>query len=453
MAALKRRALLAAGVALPGSARGQVVPSDQSVAPATFFNPSNERIAEAFAAIAFGGDAETGAPARDRLLRFRTPMRIAALGEDAARYAPWIAAHARNLSRATGQAVGLATQAEANVIVLLTRDAPRFLRDSGQRTALARMFGGEAALDGFIGAIAPSNGGLFTPAFAPGRPHDIAGGLVLIPTGADPATVYGAIVEELSQLLGLLGDDDRVGWSIFNDASPYVDLTDPDRWMLRLLYDRAIRPGMTRPEALRAATEAMRRLRPDGIIAGPVMPDFDVPDEQVVEGLLSLAFANGRTRLVRRDEPIRVRVVTDEAAAPYRFWAGAMIGQLAFVTRHAIEAAETRANLVIAIARDPEAMRARFDPGATVVAVRGDASPTRVWAELVAWTSRLPGQFGTNDALEASSFRTSLPYMDLTTLDQRMLRLLYLSGLRPGMTLADAREGARRVAGLSRIAP
>jgi hypothetical protein len=348
-------------------------------------------------------------------------------------------------------------------------------------------------VEAFLAAIAPTDAGQLTPAFAPGRPHEIAGGLVLIPTGRDPALVWGAIVEELSQLLGLLGDDDRVGWSVFNDSSPYVDLTEPDRWLVRLLFDRAIRPGMTRAEALRAAQEAMRRLRPTGVMDGPGLPDLAPTDAEVVEAFLSLAFAGGRTRLVRWSDPVRARVLTDTAAAPYRSWAGAQIGHLAFLTRHAIEATEAGANLVLLIAQDPAAELARpglraalaagfgpldeldrilargpappasritayadaerTRPRAAIVVVRGDAPPPRIWAGLVAQTSSVLGDFGHDDALRDSSFRTVLPHLDLTPLDQRLLRLLYLSSLRPGMTRAEAREAAQRAVGLSRIAP
>lgn len=485
MAALNRRVLLAAALALPGAARGQVPATEQLIAPATFFNPTNERIAEAFATIAFGGDAEAGAPARRQLQRFRLPMRIAALGEDAARYAPWVTRHAEHLSRLAGQRIELAEPAAANVILLLSPDAPRFLRSGGQRAMLARMFGGEAALDGFLGAIEPMQGGLLTPAFERGRPHDIAGGLVLIPTGRDPALVWAAIVEELTQLLGLLGDDDRVGWSVFNDNSPYVDLTEPDRWLVRLLYDRAIRPGMTRPEALRAAQEAMRRLRPSGVMDGPFLPDLAPTDAEVLAAFLALAFADGRARLARWSDAVRVRVLTDAASAPYASWAGAQVGHLAFLTRHAIEAMPGEANLHVVIARDPSVMRGalaptgllpdfdrelargpapafrvtafadaeRTRPRAAIVCVRGDAPSPRIWAGLVAQTSRVLGAFGSDDRLEGSSFRTALPPLDVTPLDQRVLRLLYLSALRPGMTREEARAAAQRAVGLSRIAP
>lgn len=485
MAALKRRGLLAATLALPGAARAQVPATEQLIAPATFFNPTNERIAEGFATIAFGGDAEAGAPTRTRLQRFRTPMRIAPLGEDAGRYAPWVARHAAHLSRLTGQRIEITDLAAANVVLLLSPDAPRFLRSGGQRAMLARMFGGEAALDGFLGAIGPMQGGLLTPAYERGRPQDIAGGLVLIPTARDPALVWAAIVEELTQLLGLLGDDDRVAWSVFNDNSPYVDLTEPDRWLVRLLYDRAIRPGMTRPEALRAAQEAMRRLRPSGVMDGPFLPDLAPGDAEVVDAFVTLAFAEGRTRLARWSDAVRVRVLTDAASSPYASWAGAQVGHLAFLTRHAIEATPGEANLHIVIARDPAAMRgalaptgllpdydrelargpapafrvtafadaARTRPRAAIVCVRGDAPSPRIWAGLVAQTSRVLGAFGTDDRLQGTSFRSALPPVDLTPLDQRVLRLLYLSALRPGMTREEARAAAQRAVGLSRIAP
>jgi hypothetical protein len=66
----------------------------------------------------------------------------------------------------------------------------------------------------------------------------------------------------MSQMLGLFGDDDAVTWSIFNDKSPYVDLTPQDVLMLRVLYDRRLVAGMTRDAAKVAALTVLNDLRP-----------------------------------------------------------------------------------------------------------------------------------------------------------------------------------------------
>lgn len=55
--------------------------------------------------------------------------------------------------------------------------------------------------------------------------------------------------EELSQGLGLVNDSPRARPSIFNDNEEFALLTLQDELMLRILYDRRLRPGMTAAEA------------------------------------------------------------------------------------------------------------------------------------------------------------------------------------------------------------
>ncbi|WP_270939362.1 DUF2927 domain-containing protein, partial [Falsiroseomonas oryzae] len=238
------------------------------------------------------GDAGTGAPARTRLQRFRMPMRIAVLGEDAPRYAPWVARHAAELARLTGQAIGVGGMAQANVPLVLSPDPARFLRSSAEAAPVRRMFAGRGAMEHLLAGLTPETGGLLSPGFPREGGHEITGGLVLVRTDRDPAMVWAAIVEELSQLLGLLGDDPAIGWSVFNDTSPYCDLTGLDRWLLRLLYQPGIAPGMTRAEAQRAALAAMRRLRPGDVAEGPGQPALEPDDAAVVDAFLRLAFAD-----------------------------------------------------------------------------------------------------------------------------------------------------------------
>lgn len=95
--------------------------------------------------------------------------------------------------------------------------------------------------------------------------HDQAGiisALLVIPTAAPRATLHQCIVEEMSQALGLFNDSDAAQSSIFNDHSPYVDLTEQDQIMLRLLYDRRLTPGMTEVEATPILQKILAELRP-----------------------------------------------------------------------------------------------------------------------------------------------------------------------------------------------
>ncbi len=55
--------------------------------------------------------------------------------------------------------------------------------------------------------------------------------------------------EEIAQGLGLANDSPRARPSIFNDDEEFALLTDQDELMLRILYNPALRPGMTLDEA------------------------------------------------------------------------------------------------------------------------------------------------------------------------------------------------------------
>ncbi len=70
------------------------------------------------------------------------------------------------------------------------------------------------------------------------------------------------IIEELTQVMGLPNDSESVSPSIFNDRSPYVDLTEHDKFLLKILYDPRMKVGTPRAEAAKIAATVMQELRP-----------------------------------------------------------------------------------------------------------------------------------------------------------------------------------------------
>lgn len=66
--------------------------------------------------------------------------------------------------------------------------------------------------------------------------------------------------EELTQGLGLPNDSPRARPSIFNDDEEFALLTDQDEQLLRILYSRELRPGMTAEEARPIVFSLARRL-------------------------------------------------------------------------------------------------------------------------------------------------------------------------------------------------
>ena len=64
------------------------------------------------------------------------------------------------------------------------------------------------------------------------------------------AKLLTCIVEELSQILGLPNDSEKVYPSIFNDKSCNELLTRLDYLMLKMLYDRRVKAGMDRRQVM-----------------------------------------------------------------------------------------------------------------------------------------------------------------------------------------------------------
>jgi len=68
--------------------------------------------------------------------------------------------------------------------------------------------------------------------------------------------------EEVAQGLGLANDSPEARPSIFNDDEEFALLTTHDEYLLRLLYDRRLRPGMTAAEAVPIVRDVAREMRP-----------------------------------------------------------------------------------------------------------------------------------------------------------------------------------------------
>lgn len=70
--------------------------------------------------------------------------------------------------------------------------------------------------------------------------------------------------EELAQGLGLVNDSPRARPSIFNDDDEFALLTTHDEYLLKLLYDPRLRPGMHQAEALPILRDRLSQIMPDG---------------------------------------------------------------------------------------------------------------------------------------------------------------------------------------------
>jgi hypothetical protein len=71
---------------------------------------------------------------------------------------------------------------------------------------------------------------------------------VIIVVDAGDFIFYDCVYEELLQALGPINDDSTVPWSMFNDDVQMGFFDVYDQYLLNVLYDPRIRPGMTREE-------------------------------------------------------------------------------------------------------------------------------------------------------------------------------------------------------------
>jgi hypothetical protein len=71
---------------------------------------------------------------------------------------------------------------------------------------------------------------------------------VILPVDAGDFTFYDCAYEELLQALGAINDDRSVPWTMFNDDVQMGFFDVYDQYLLNILYDPRLRPGMTKAE-------------------------------------------------------------------------------------------------------------------------------------------------------------------------------------------------------------
>ncbi len=79
---------------------------------------------------------------------------------------------------------------------------------------------------------------------------EIATAAIFVKAEIEEPLRTACFVEEFTQTLGLVFDHDDVRPSIFNDDQEFIALTDHDRELIEILYDRRLRPGMSPKQTL-----------------------------------------------------------------------------------------------------------------------------------------------------------------------------------------------------------
>ncbi|WP_299846572.1 DUF2927 domain-containing protein [uncultured Paracoccus sp.] len=155
-----------------------------------------------------------------------------------------IAAFASRLARVTGHEVGLVSEGGNFAVMILNEDERR---EMGPR--LERLLPGIPNTD--VAALRDLDRGNFCTVFAysRGAGSTYVNAVALIRAELPPRLRSSCIHEELAQGMGLANDSPESRPSIFNDDEEFALLTLHDELLLRILYDRRLRPGMSQAEA------------------------------------------------------------------------------------------------------------------------------------------------------------------------------------------------------------
>jgi hypothetical protein len=83
----------------------------------------------------------------------------------------------------------------------------------------------------------------------------------ILPVDAGDFAFYDCAYEELLQPLGLINDDSSVPWTMFNDEIQmgFFDLY--DQYLVNILYDPRVLPGMTKDEVHRVLPDVLPTVR------------------------------------------------------------------------------------------------------------------------------------------------------------------------------------------------
>lgn len=196
-----------------------------------------------------------------RLRRWEAPIRVGlrfgASVPDAKRERDraTLTSYVADLAKHTGHPIRVSDQNPNYWVYIVSEDERPQMGETW-----ARLFPGLAASD--LVAATDMDLGTFCMvlAISDGNSPVYAGALAVIRAELPDPLTTSCFHEELAQGLGLANDYALARPSIFNDDEEFATLTRQDELMLRILYDRRLRPGMREDEARPIVREIAQRL-------------------------------------------------------------------------------------------------------------------------------------------------------------------------------------------------
>jgi len=239
-------AVLAAAWPLPASSEIPEIAARQRVEKTSF---TDAEIVEGFLKTSFGAEYQLAGRV-DRIRKYDSPVRVFAEGSRADRKAQLAKVVADIGQRVQHLDIAMIDKAEdANITVQLVRD-----RDLTR--TIAKNYGSERAKE-----IKTSLDPQCLSAFRKNERFEITHSDVILTVDTGDFVFLDCAYEELLQSLGPINDTSSVPWTMFNDevSMGYFDVY--DQYILNLLYDPRIKPGMTVEQVKAVLPEALADVR------------------------------------------------------------------------------------------------------------------------------------------------------------------------------------------------
>jgi hypothetical protein len=211
---------------------------------------SDQDISDGFFKIAFRGELQLDRPA-ERIRKFDAPVRVFIVNRgspdrrtEIAEVVADIRAHVAHLDIAV-----TARRQVANLVVTLvrSRDMARTIRSYYGPEVAARIQ--KRLKPQCLSGIGKDEN------------YRIRRAEVILPTDVEDFPFADCAYEELLQGLGLINDDSSVPWTMFNDQVQMGFFDIYDQYLVNLLYDPRIRPGMTKDEVTQLLPSALADVR------------------------------------------------------------------------------------------------------------------------------------------------------------------------------------------------
>jgi hypothetical protein len=211
---------------------------------------SDDEIMDGFFKIAFGAELQLGKRV-ERIRKFDEPVRVYVFNEGSPSRAAQVASVIADIRTHINQLDISMTQdmRAANLFVML-------VQERNLKPAIRSLYGRERA-NKIQRALDPQ----CLSGFAKDKRYRIRHAEVVLPADADDSVFYDCAYEELLQALGPINDDRSVPWTMFNDDVQMGFFDIYDQYLLNILYDHRIRPGMTKAQVSALLPEVLPRVR------------------------------------------------------------------------------------------------------------------------------------------------------------------------------------------------